>query len=65
MVKAEVFVKEYDFDGPDMYRAEFEAFADAVLQNADPPCSGRDGLHRQHLLDVIYTSARSAKKIAL
>ena len=53
---------EYDFDGPDMYQAEFEAFASAILEGRQPPCNGLDGLHSQYLLDAIYASARLGRK---
>jgi 1,5-anhydro-D-fructose reductase (1,5-anhydro-D-mannitol-forming) len=55
--------EQYEFDGMDMYRTEFEAFADALLQEKDPPCTGDDGLHSQRLLDAIYKSARTGKKV--
>jgi 1,5-anhydro-D-fructose reductase (1,5-anhydro-D-mannitol-forming) len=56
---------EHPFDGPDMYQAEFEAFANAILQNEEPPCTGRDGLHSQYLLDAIYDSARTGKRLTV
>jgi len=54
---------EYQFEGTDMYRAEFEAFAAAVLEDREPPCGGLDGLHSQYLLDAIYSSAKLGKKV--
>lgn len=65
VVKAEGFEQEFGFDGPDMYRAEFEAFANALLQNENPPCSGQDGLHSQQLLDAVYASSQLAKMVEI
>jgi predicted dehydrogenase len=54
---------EYEWDGTDMYRAEIEAFAGAVLEGRDPPCDGLAGLHSQQLLDACYESSRTGKSV--
>ena len=61
-IKTEGIEEQYEFDGKDMYRTEFEEFADALLQDKYPPCTGYDGLHSQRLLDAIYKSAKTGKK---
>ena len=64
-VRTKDCVRRYPFDGRDMYLEEFEAFAKAILEDAQPPCNGYDGLHSQELLDAIYESARTGKKASL
>jgi predicted dehydrogenase len=64
-VKTHDFHREYAWDGVDMYRNEFEAFAEALLQQKELPCTGRDGLHSQRLLDAIYESAKTGSKMAI
>jgi len=54
---------EYEWDGTDMYRAEIEAFAAALLENREPPCDGLAGLHSQQLLDACYKSSRSGRTV--
>jgi len=54
---------EYEWDGTDMYRAEIEAFAAAILEGREPPCDGLAGLHSQQLLDACYESSRTGKSI--
>ena len=61
-IKTEGKEERYEFDGKDMYRKEFEEFANALLQDKYPPCTGDDGLHSQRLLDAIYKSAKTGKK---
>ena len=65
VVVTEAARDEYQFSGVDMYRAEFEAFAAAVLNGMEPPCNGRDGLHSQRLIDACYASARLERKIEI
>jgi predicted dehydrogenase len=62
-VKTEELQKEYQWDGVDMYKSEFAAFANALQQGKEIPCTGRDGLHSQRLLDAIYESAETGKKV--
>ena len=57
--------KEYEWDGSDMYENEVEAFSNAIIGNEKPPCNGMDGLHSQMLLDAIYLSAKTGKKVEL
>lgn len=44
-----------------MYRAEIEAFSQAVLDGTEPPVTGEDGLHSQRVLAACYESARTAR----
>lgn len=48
-----------------VYRAEIEGFADAILRNINPPVSGRDGLWNQKVLAACYESARSGQSVSL
>ncbi len=48
-----------------MYRAEVEAFSQAVLDNTVPPVSGDDGRWSQIVLLACYESARTGKRITL
>jgi predicted dehydrogenase len=54
---------EYQWDGTDMYRAEIEAFAAAIVEGREPPCDGLAGLHSQQLLDACYESSRTGKSV--
>jgi predicted dehydrogenase len=60
-VRAEGCQATYEWDGSDMYREELVAFADAILEGRDPPCSGLAGLHNQRLLDACYESAKTGR----
>lgn len=55
--------EEFKYDGTDMYKNEFEAFSHAIINNTEPPCSGLDGLHSQKILEAIYKSAKTGKKV--
>lgn len=48
-----------------MYRAEVEAFSQAILDNVPAPVSGEDGRWSQIVLNACYESARSGTKISL
>ncbi len=48
-----------------MYRAEVEAFAQAVLDNTEPPVDGEIGLWSQRVLSACYESARTGNTISL
>ena len=54
---------DYEWDGTDMYRAEIEAFAAALLESREPPCDGLAGLHSQQLLDACYESSRTGRTV--
>ena len=45
------------------YRAEIEAFGQAILDGTEPPVSGEDGLHSQRVLSACYESARTGRVI--
>ena len=57
--------KQFSWDGKDMYEKEFTDFTNSVLRGEEPPCSGLDGLHSQYVLDAIYKSARTGKKVEI
>jgi len=48
-----------------MYQLEFEAFADAVLNDTEPPIPGTDGLWSTKVLDAVYKSAETGQRIAV
>lgn len=48
-----------------MYRAEVEAFAQAVIDDTAPPVSGEDGRWGQQVLAACYESAKNGRKIRL
>ncbi len=48
-----------------MYRAEVEAFAQAVIDNTDPPVNGEDGLWSQKVLAACYESARTCQSVCI
>ena len=48
-----------------MYRAEVEAFSQAVLDNTTPPLDGELGLWNQKVLAAAYESAATRRTISL
>lgn len=48
-----------------MYRAEVEAFAQAVLDDAEPPVPAEDGLWSQRVLAACYESAKKGCAVSL
>ncbi|MCC6698829.1 MAG: Gfo/Idh/MocA family oxidoreductase [Candidatus Hydrogenedentes bacterium] len=48
-----------------MYQSEVEAFSQAVLDDTEPPVSGKDGLRVQKILAACYESASSGRWIDL
>jgi len=48
-----------------MYRAEVEAFSQAVLDNTAPPVDGTAGVHIQKVLAACYESARVGKSVTI
>jgi len=48
-----------------MYQLEFEAFADAVLNDTEPPIPGTDGLWNTKVLDAVYESAETGQRIVV
>jgi predicted dehydrogenase len=48
-----------------MYRAEVEAFSQAVLDNTAPPVGGELGLWNQKVLAAAYESAKTGKTVIL
>jgi len=47
-----------------MYRAEVEAFSQAVLDDVDPPIGADLGLWSQRVLDACYESARTGQAVS-
>jgi predicted dehydrogenase len=47
------------------YRAQIEAFSDAVLTDVDPPVDGRAGLWNQRVIAACYESARTGAVVEL
>jgi predicted dehydrogenase len=52
-------------DPVNMYRAEVEAFAQAVLEDTDPPVDGEAGLWNQRVVAAAYESAETGKAVAV
>ena len=48
-----------------MYRAEIEAFSQAILDKTDPPVDGEAGLRLQRILSACYESARAGVVVAV
>ena len=48
-----------------MYQLEFEAFADALLNDTEPPVPGTDGVWNTKVLDAVYESAQTGQRIAV
>jgi predicted dehydrogenase len=48
-----------------MYRAEIEAFSQAVADDAEPPVGAEPGVWSQRVLAAAYESARMGRTIAL
>ena len=48
-----------------MYRAEVEAFSQAVLDGTTPPVSGEDGCWSQKVLAACYESAQTGARVAI
>jgi len=48
-----------------MYRAEIEAFSQAVLDNTDPPVGGEAGLWNQKVLAAAYNSAKTGRAVSM
>ncbi len=48
-----------------MYRAEVEAFAEAVVMDGPVPVDGRDGVWSQRVLAACYESARTGRAVEL
>jgi len=52
-------------DPVNMYKAEIEAFSQALIDKTDPPVSGEDGRWSQAVLAACYESAKTGARIAL
>ena len=54
-----------DSDNRSMYQEETEAFADAVLNDREPPVSGEDGVWSHKVLDAVYQSAETGRRVTV
>ncbi len=52
-------------DPVNMYRAEVEGFAQAVLNDTEPPVSAEDGLWSQYVLAACYKAAKTGNTVTL
>mgnify|MGYP001826185961 FL=1 len=52
-------------DPVNMYRGEVEAFAQAVLDDTDPPVDGEAGLWNQRVVAAAYESAQTGKAVTV
>lgn len=52
-------------DPPNVYQSEVEAFSQAICENTDPPGSAADGLWSLRVLEAVYESASTGRRIAL
>ena len=48
-----------------MYQCEIEAFADAILNDTDPPISGEDGWWSQRIMDAVYESLETGQRVRI
>jgi len=51
--------------GVDMYKKVFEEFAAAVLAGKPPPMTGADGLHSQRIIEAVYASSKTGRRVAI
>ena len=58
-------VREITPDPVNIYRAEIEAFAEAVLHDATPPVSAEDGIRSLEVVLAAYQSAREGRTIGV
>jgi len=48
-----------------VYRAQIEGFSRAILQDHEPPVTGRQGLHIQKVLEACYQSANESRVVKI
>ena len=65
VVRTQEKTEIYDFNGKDMYCAEFEAFAEAFMNKSELPCSEKDGLHSQILVNACYKSGITGTRVGV
>jgi len=65
VVRTEKYTKVLKCPNRDMYAIIFEKFADAVLHGKKLPVTGEDGLHSQKVVDAIYRSSDTGRKITI
>ena len=50
-------------DCRNMYQAEIEAFAEAIINDTDPPTDGEEGVWSQRVVEAVYQSAETGKLV--
>ena len=54
-----------DYVPGNMYTKEVDAFSKAIMENTDVPVSAESGIYAQKLVEAIYESADTGRKIIL
>ena len=52
-------------DCRNMYQEEIEAFAEAIINDTDPPMDGEKGVWSQRVVEAVYQSAETGKLVRL
>ncbi|MCX7821139.1 MAG: Gfo/Idh/MocA family oxidoreductase [Brevinematales bacterium] len=65
VVKTPLGERKIDFGPIDQYKLEFEQFAEAIINNKEPPFSLEDSLCNQKVLDSIFASEKENKWIEI
>ncbi len=52
-------------DCRNMYQEEIEAFADAVINDTNPPMDGEEGVWSQRVVEAVYQSAETGKLVRM
>ncbi len=55
----------FECPAEDMYKAVFEKFADAILNEKPLPITGEEGLHSQKIIAAVYKSSETGRKISI
>ncbi len=66
VVEAFAGTKEYlkiESDCRNMYEEEIKAFAEAIINDTDPPMDGEEGVWSQRVVEAVYQSAETGKLV--
>jgi len=66
VVEAYEGAEEYlriESDCRNMYQEEIEAFAEAIINDTDPPMDGEEGVWSQRVVEAVYQSAETGKLV--
>lgn len=66
VVEADGGPEEYlriESDCRNMYQEEIEAFAEAIINDTDPPVDGEEGVWSQRVVEAVYQSAETGKLV--